>query len=141
MEHDDYSFKVVITEVIISLFKDESLTEKELISLNRYDEPKGYDEDFDLDEFNLIGSIGITHKEVDGNLVAIQRKEIEVDDVVGISERLGVVISTVTDAGEKYIRIIDDGCNIADVPKSKCKKLGILGVSYEIVNDKIEEKE
>lgn len=133
-EHNEYGHKVVITGVKIELFEDDTETEIELISFHTYNEPKGYNEEFNLEDFNLIGFIGITHQEQDGKLVEIPRKDIEVDDIVMVQDEPQLIISHCPD--KYYFNLITSkGDLILNYPQvEEFKKIGTIGVNYEIVN-------
>jgi hypothetical protein len=81
----------------------------------------------------LVGFIGITHKIKDGKFVKIPRKEFEENDVFGyFNNEL---------AGKLEVAIYSDENDVYtsnnNFPKNYCKKVGILGVNYEFVNNKL----
>lgn len=89
----------------------------------------------------LIGFLGITHKEENGRLIEIPRRELDIDDVVefcikydGKKKEVGVIVgleykNNIILYEVDYWRYINKIFNP--------NKLGILGVNYEFVNNKL----
>jgi hypothetical protein len=110
------------------------------------------------DEYGVLaGFFGITHRIVDGRLAEIPRTaDIQVDDVVELppddgqdTGPMGVVTHFVGVTDRKkaprplgYIVCLDDWTwqhESAGVYFDKCRRIGILGVDWEFVNDKLAE--
>lgn len=92
-------------------------------------------------ERELIGFLGITHEIKDNKLVEITREELGntgcyIDDIFinEYEEVEGVVLGMSRDG---YIRLLEqDGKDIYETG-TITEKIGILGVNYEFINDKL----
>jgi hypothetical protein len=87
----------------------------------------------------LIGFLNITHRIEDNKLVEIPRKEFEVDDVIqtnGYKEWNSPTVITYIDDLDKY-SIFDGWHNHAFMNNKDIRKIGILGVNYEFVNERL----
>jgi hypothetical protein len=137
----DYSFHI---------FKDGIFDKSDILQKDFVD----FDLKKDMIKTELIGFLNITHRlEKDKNgkerLVEIPRKEFEVDDVVKFERaknKIGVIVNKDNkkylnyngDINNDYLVFYKHFCYL--LISEKFKKLGILGVNYEFVNDKIMEK-
>ncbi|MDR2902132.1 MAG: hypothetical protein LBU87_03395 [Lactobacillales bacterium] len=89
--------------------------------------------------YKLVGKIGITHEIKGGKLVEIPRKsEWQVDDVIELNgERVVIVDFSNIDGKPIYMRDCNRINGTFGFPKMI--RLGILGVTHQIVNDKEEQ--
>lgn len=91
----------------------------------------------------LVGFLGITHKIEDGRLVEIERKEFEIDDIVEYNDKKYIITyanrNSTEDYSIYYINEVDNLENKTVASSTDFKKLGILGVNYEFINNKMKE--
>lgn len=81
----------------------------------------------------LIGFIGITHEFKDNRLVEIPRDELQTDDIFTQFGEIFLILSTLENGN---IKVLTPNCNNNNFyPKGK--KIGILGVTHEFVNERL----
>lgn len=102
--------------------------------LCRIDEKKQFKGLIHNDEGQLIGKIGITHRIEDRKLVEIPRTaEFQTDDVIEVHWEYGIEIDVIR------VNFMDGVFAYLDpdfIHKDQIKKVGILGVTHEFVNDR-----
>ncbi|MDR0571392.1 MAG: hypothetical protein LBG48_00910 [Rickettsiales bacterium] len=101
----------------------------------------------------IVGFLNITHKLENNKLIEIPREEYEADDVVDFLNGIEHNIFVLTSICEKEYHFLSiyatflKCCRLnhfikchtrRDYPAPKPKKLGILGVNYEFVNDRLQ---
>ncbi len=90
----------------------------------------------------LIGFLGITHKIEDNKLIEMSREEFESDDIIEYQNKI-FIIAWVNKEERDYMHIINEQLDRETINLrysnnyKKVKKLGILGVNYEFINDKL----
>lgn len=93
-------------------------------------------------ETHIIGFFGITHKLEDGKLIEIERKEFEIDDVVEFHNMKGNYAVLVRETmGENGCYYFNNVVSITQYRKDNVneyiRKIGILGVTHEFINNKL----
>jgi hypothetical protein len=94
---------------------------------------------FDTGKFKLVGFLGITHKISDDGryLVEIPRKEYEVDDIVEYEAHHKTFKYSIKKL-IPYINAVELN-NGTECYEYQCEKVGVLGVNYEFINEKLGE--
>lgn len=131
-----------IRYTLSSCFKDKILICKDEYELTNSE----------IEDSELIGFLGITHKIEDGKLIEIPREIYNIDDVLKINllqdniilEEEQVVVGVKFDFLKNYYEIntiytTNDsiGVNLIKTIHNNIKKIGILGVNYEFINNKL----
>lgn len=90
----------------------------------------------------LIGFLGITHKIEDNKLIEISREEFEIDDIVEYEGNKMPYIIMEENTIDEELWLHSNEEDVSGIYKDSMeeegfKKVGILGVNYEFINDKL----
>ena len=90
---------------------------------------------------NLVGFLNITHKVEDNKLIEIPREKFEIDDIVKYEgNKMPYIIMEKNTIDEFWLHSNEEdvsGIYKDSMEEEGFKKVGILGVNYEIINDKL----
>jgi hypothetical protein len=104
----------------------------------------------ELESWKIIGFLGITHKKEGNKLVEIPRNKFEVDDIVEskswniYGDSKAIITGTESNPDDFVVDVYHKGEKVKELENTEIieedlddEKVGILGVNYEFVNEKL----